>query len=397
VVPRQDGLVDNQTQARTMAAAVTEAPMSGRSDPKPRRPALAAVVLATITVLTFVLGGPVVSEARAATTVNLDQWATIAPAWQNGNLNGNNTRYPEGGIVPFRLAIEGLKAGSHTIRIQYDFTAGGHKAYDFLARYSGWVSPTSCGSGGGGVSSMCPSLPGATSKAFPSDSFSTDKLSVSEAEVYSGVSRQLTIWGGSIGSISGPTHAGSTAGNSTAEFVVQFSSSGPSVLLAWGGHLAQSAFWNLAAGGTRDGAGEVSGAPWHMRTLQLDGSGNKNQDRSIQPSAIVGELGPRALAAPAPTPKPTPVPRAAATPRPPAGATPRPPTAGSVPTDPPIPTAPPTSIESESTPADTGTPIPVAVMLLFGLLLSIVSLRWRFPVRSRLAGRDACRSEADIG
>ena len=49
----------------------------------------------------------------------------------------------------------------------------------------------------------------------------------------------------------------------------------------------------------------VSGAPWHMRTLQLDGSGNKNQDRSIQPSAIVGELPPFALAPPTPTPRPT--------------------------------------------------------------------------------------------
>jgi hypothetical protein len=42
-----------------------------------------------------------------------------------------------------------------------------------------------------------------------------------------------------------------------------------------------------------------------MRTLQLDGSGNKNQDRSIQPSAIVGELPPFALAPPTPTPRPT--------------------------------------------------------------------------------------------
>ena len=74
--------------------------------------------------------------ARAAVTVNLDQWASTDQAWQNGNLNGNNSRYPEGGIVPFRLALEGLKAGSHSIHIDYDFTAGGHKAYDFLATWN---------------------------------------------------------------------------------------------------------------------------------------------------------------------------------------------------------------------------------------------------------------------
>src|SRR5438552_5131759 len=56
-------------------------------------------------------------SARAGSSVNLDQWASTDVAWQNGNLNGNNSRYPEGGIVPFRLAIEGLSAGTHSIHI----------------------------------------------------------------------------------------------------------------------------------------------------------------------------------------------------------------------------------------------------------------------------------------
>jgi len=58
------------------------------------------------------------------------------------------------------------------------------------------------------------------------------------------------------------------------------------VLFAWGGHLAESAYW-VTTTDQPNGAAEVSGAPWHMRTQQLDGSGNKNQDRSIQPGAIV--------------------------------------------------------------------------------------------------------------
>ncbi len=334
--------------------------MSDRFDVKSRRSASAAFAVVAIAVISLAPGGPGVAEVHAATTVNLDQWATFAPAWQNGNLNGNNTRYPEGGIVPFRLAIEGLKAGAHTIRIQYDFTAGGHKAYDFLASYNGWTSPPVCGSGGGGVSSMCPSMPAARSGAFPSDGFVTDGLSVRDAEAYSGVSRRLTIWGGTISAISGPAHAGSTAGNSTAEFAVKFSSSGSAVLLAWGGHLAQSRFWNLAAGGIRDGAGEVSGAPWHMRTLQLDGSGNKNQDRSIQPSAIVGELGPRALASANPTARPGTGGSTVAT--------------GPSPTRP-MPTGPPTSTEQRA-PSGMDTappPAPTWILLLIGGLVSILA------------------------
>ena len=143
--------------------------MSGRSIPKARRTALPALAALAITVIALAPGGLGVQEVRAGTSVNLDQWATYAPAWQNGNLNGNNTRYPEGGIVPFRLAIEGMKAGAHTITIQYDFTAGGHKAYDFLATYNGWVKPPMCRPGGGAVSSMCPRHAGSSVAAFPSD------------------------------------------------------------------------------------------------------------------------------------------------------------------------------------------------------------------------------------
>jgi hypothetical protein len=245
-------------------------------------------------------------SAGAATTVNLDQWASTALAWQNGNLNGNNSRYPEGGIVPFRLAMEGMSVGEHTIHINYDVTAGGHKAYDFLATWNVTnAAGKACATSGGGISSMCPTLPASSSFAFPTDPFVMDGLSVHGAQSYSAAPRRLTIWGGTILSISTPNHTGPTSGNSTGDMLVRFRASGSAVLLAWGGHLAQSAYWNRIIGGTSDGAGQVSGAPWHMRTLQLDGTGNKNQDRSIQPSAIVGELPPFALAPPTPTPRPT--------------------------------------------------------------------------------------------
>ena len=257
------------------------------------------------------------TSVLAGTTVDLDQWASTDRAWQNGNLNGNNSRYPEGGIVPFRLALEGLAKGDHSIHINYDFTAGGHKAYDLLATWNVTnASGKICIPSGGAISSMCPGLPAASSAAFPSDGFKANGLTVRGAEAYSGAPRRLTIWGGTILSIAGPVHAGSVNGNSTADFLVRFRSTGSAVLMAWGGHLAQSRYWDAAGGGARDGASLVSGAPWHMRTLQLDGSGNKNQDRSIQPSAIVGELPPQALS---PTPRPTIRPTPAAPAPPPSG------------------------------------------------------------------------------
>jgi hypothetical protein len=335
----------------------------------------------TASLVALVLGAGATSIQAASTTVNLDQWASSDLAWQNGNLNGNNSRYPEGGVVPFRLAMEGLKTGSHTIHINYDFTAGGHKAYDFLATWSiTHAKGKVCIPSGGAISSMCPSLPTPTSRAFPSDGFKANGLSVRGAEAYSGASRRLTIWGGTITSIAGPTHSGSVNGNSTADFLVTFRALGPAVLLAWGGHLAQSSYWDTAAGGARDGASLVSGAPWHVRTLKLDGAGNKNQDRSIQPSAIVGEVPPQGLA-------PTPPPAQGGTPPQPGGGNPPQPGGG----NPAVPgrthfpfTAPPTTTIE---PAGTGEAsiIPILLVVVFALA-ALLEIAGRRPRRSNLRG-----------
>src|SRR6266550_4510668 len=169
--------------------------LDGRTVRRDRRlrKVLQVLVAWAIVALLVVVFRPMNVRA-AGTGVNLDQWATLDVAWQNGNLNGNNSSYPEGGVVPFRLAIEGLAPGSHTLHINYDFTAGGHKAYDFLASWNAWRSPPLCGTGGGGRSSMCPGLPGSSSHAFPADPYVANGLSVTGAEVWSGMSRRLTIW-----------------------------------------------------------------------------------------------------------------------------------------------------------------------------------------------------------
>jgi hypothetical protein len=339
-----------------------------------------------VAVLLLVWGVPGV---RAASTgVNLDQWASKDVAWQNGNLNGNNSRYPEGGIVPFRLAMEGMSVGSHSIHINYDFTASGHKAYDFLATWDVTnAKGKMCKGSGGAISSKCPSLGTASTYPFPSDYYKANGLSVHGAEAYSAAPRRLTIWGGTITSISGPVHSGSPDGNSTADFLVRFKASRSAVLLAWGGHLAQSAYWDTSRGGPRDGASMVSGAPWHVRTLQLDGSGNKNQDRSIQPSAIVGELPPFALAPPTPTPRPTAPP---ANPGPPGG---NPPGGGSIPGAPngpggvPAFTVPPTTaLSDDAMPPPSPGGLPAVVVGLFAVAFA-ATLGARRADRERGAGR----------
>ncbi|HKY77399.1 MAG TPA: LPXTG cell wall anchor domain-containing protein [Acidimicrobiia bacterium] len=228
-----------------------------------------------------------------ALTVNLDQCANLTTpcTWQNGNLNQNNSAYAEGEVVPFRLAIEDLGPGTHTIHINYDFTSGGHEAYDFLATYNATETVDLCAPGGGGLSSLCAGgLPPAQTINFESDPFAVpdaNNLTVAGAEAAAALPRQLTYFGATVQDVTVPVHEGPTDGNSTADIVITFTTTGASsaVLFAWGGHLAASSYW--IEGTAPDGAGQISGAPWHMRTQQLDGSGNKNQDRSIQPSAII--------------------------------------------------------------------------------------------------------------
>src|SRR5512147_3087283 len=145
--------------------------------------------------------------APSSLTVNLDQCAneTTPCSWQNGDLNGNNSAYAEGDVVPFRLAVEGLSAGQHSIHINYDFTAGGHEAYDFLATYNATETVDLCATGGGAVSSMCPALSAPVTAQFPSDTFAVpgaNNLTVAGAEAAaSSISRNLTMFGGTIDSI----------------------------------------------------------------------------------------------------------------------------------------------------------------------------------------------------
>ena len=193
-----------------------------------------AVAAAVVMMFAVVRVPERVDIVYAATNVDLDQCANLTTpcSWQNGNLNGNNSAYSEGDVVPFRLAIEGLSAGSHTIHINYDFTSGGNKAYDFLATYDASESVDLCAVGGGAVSSFCPSLPSASTMAFPADSFVADGLSVSGAETSSGVGRDLTIFVGQIPGITAPAHAGARAGHRSGDLVCAPTARSDAVVIA---------------------------------------------------------------------------------------------------------------------------------------------------------------------
>ena len=171
-----------------------------------------------------------VTMAAAATT-NLDQCANGSPSpslncnWQNGNLNSSNAEYEEGDSIPYRLFIEGLDPSvSHTIHVNYDFTMGGVKAIDFLTTWNVTQTTADPCSGSASVPSLCP--PGGVSTfAFPGDPYElSDKgsLTVDDAIAAAGVSRNLTIYNGTIKSISTAAHSGTDTANSDVDMTMTF-------------------------------------------------------------------------------------------------------------------------------------------------------------------------------
>src|SRR5207237_6358294 len=57
------------------------------------------------------------------------------PNWVNGNLGASKSHYDEGDSIPYRLAMTGLTAGTHTVTIEWDTTKAGKHALDYLTSW----------------------------------------------------------------------------------------------------------------------------------------------------------------------------------------------------------------------------------------------------------------------
>jgi len=236
-------------------------------------------LILSLVVATTIFSTAVIANA-ASLNVNLDQCANGVPrqtvdcTWQNGDLNAQNSQWREGDGIPFRVVISGLTAGAHSIHINYDFIDNGKHAYDTLETYNATiVTPP-----------IHDSLP--TGVTFPSGSaistaFPHDTTFDSGYNPETGLPRNLTTYGANSVTMGALTHSGDQG-----DLVVNFDNStsgSDTIVMLWAGHLAIG----TSGWGTGLGAASINGAPFHMRTQQLDGSGNKNQDRSIQPAAII--------------------------------------------------------------------------------------------------------------
>ncbi len=240
----------------------------------------AAVVLATLAVLTVAWvtkGGAANAAPPANGAGDLDQCANggvgdapvacAGSAWVNGNLNANQAHYREGDSVPYRLRLTGLAAGSHTVTIEWDTTKSGTHATDYLtdvARTEATADPCS------GVSGC--------------STFSTFPIPPDPAVSGGGVTQvagAFRLHGGAITAASPYSVNGTYASTSSTRITLTFSATSSTAVLAWAGHIASRVDW-----GEGNSAVTIPGSPYHMRFVDLDGSGG-NQDRSLSTGAII--------------------------------------------------------------------------------------------------------------
>jgi hypothetical protein len=261
--------------------------------------------------------------------------------WSGGALNQNNSVYVEGDVIPQRLFQEFDSAGTHTIVFKYDFTKSNVYAYDFLSDVDETQSGANlnpCSDGGGmAFATQAGECDGsntlynnAVALTIPSDPYGPPTVAghpaeeVDDAERADNPPREFKVGCApacSNLSVHSLTHINDTppgadclrtCADSDVTIKVTFDTVAGALVGVWfGGHLAEAADpdtgnsppdgWN--GGCASDcGASSISGSPFHVSFIELDGGSIGNRDNQVSIGALV-----------APTATPTHTPTATAT------------------------------------------------------------------------------------
>jgi hypothetical protein len=216
-----------------------------------------------------------------AQTVKLEQGQNggvdknpVSPiAWATGNSNSGNSHFFEGQSIPYRLTISKLRAGNHTVEIEWDTRAKDKSAIDYITSFDRICEDVIPSSGN-------PSF-GAIPKpnGIPQPSTSFNKLSVDE--------KKIAIYGGTLTDIQYVIQENNSATSAIARLTISFTASGSNgpnntVVIAWGGHIASAQDW-----GQGNSASSISGSPYHTRVASLNGKSVGSQSRSVQAASEI--------------------------------------------------------------------------------------------------------------
>ena len=206
-------------------------------------------------------------------SASLSQYANDAPTgWVNGNLGASKATYYEGDSIPYRMVMDNLSLASHSLTIEWDTTKSSKHAEDFLTTFDRSVPSANPCVGVSGCSSF-------STFAIPKDP-QVDNGSGSPIIQIPG---DFRLYGGNITGVSAYSYDDGVGfvGDKSARITVTFTASVSNPVLAWGGHIAHRQNW-----GADNSAIAIPGSPYHMRLIDLDGSGG-NQDRSLSADAVI--------------------------------------------------------------------------------------------------------------
>lgn len=183
--------------------------------------------------------------------------------WVNGNAGASDSHWREGDSLAYRMRFSNLTVGAHSVSIEWDTTKAGKHALDYLTTFNRTETTADPCSGVAGCGSP-------TTFAIPDDPNST----------VTQVPGVLTLYNGTITSLSAYSLSGTYAGDSSTSLTINFDAGNASPVLAWSAHIASQLDWGFG-----NSASAVNGSPYHTRLLNLDGAGG-NQDRSLAAAAV---------------------------------------------------------------------------------------------------------------
>ncbi|WP_188563035.1 immunoglobulin domain-containing protein, partial [Hymenobacter frigidus] len=249
-----------------------------------------------------ILAAPNFAMAQSGAAANIDQVrngpasAPVSPApWVNGNAGASNAHYLEGHSIPYRIVVTGLTPGIHTIVIEWDIRQGGKNALDFITQYQSLrphaqfvghlqpdgevIDPLA------GLGLISPSVAFKTIDApagIPADAGVASPTRFSYYALKDLGKEVMTMFNGTdITSMTYLTQGDRTAASSSTSLSIVFTTTKPTVVFAWGGHIASQKDW-----GPGTSAVNINGSPYHTRLISIDGSGG-NQDRSLSAAAVI--------------------------------------------------------------------------------------------------------------
>ncbi|MBO0730776.1 MAG: hypothetical protein J2P57_16080, partial [Acidimicrobiaceae bacterium] len=232
--------------------------------------------------------------------------------WVNGNANGQKAHWREGDFISYRTLVSDITAGTtHTLVFSYDPVSSSGHAIDYLGSFDGTettATSTTSSQGtiiqannnnpcsdlvaAGGMAGDCTPSDPQGSAPIPAADFAGQTGCGGAPGTFTGTQTpgSIDLFGPTGSAITGVTYLSQNvpAGGGTCTTTVQVSftvsqdiGANQDIVLAWGGHIASSGDW-----GQGNGAGSISGSPFHMSLVSLDGASTGAQSASLQSSAI---------------------------------------------------------------------------------------------------------------